>query len=273
MPDNPFVNYWNPVVDSITADTLQAADTICCDSVVPSFITTGFGSVISPMNRVTHEVLVGWNLILIAVVLLLVVLNKQLYPRQFRQLLSVPGGVAHTNQLLREWTPTRSFIGFTFILSYLMVMTLFIQKTCVVFSRDVLTYNGLNTFFVLLGFVSGWILLRYMILGFVGWLFRQKEVVIRQFTVQLSVSTLCLLIIQPILWLVLYIPNSIFVWIGIGILFVAAMTRMTLEWIETRVFTKVPSFYIFLYFCTLELVPLILVLVAGLRYFSHNPVL
>lgn len=272
MPDTTLITYWNPVADSIATDTLHVTDSLCCDSVVPSFITTGFGSVISPMARVTREVLVGWNLLLLAAVLLLVVVNKQLYPRQFRQLLSVPGGVAHTNQLLREWTPTRSFIGFSFLLAYILVMTLFVQKTCVVFSRDVLTYNGFNTFGILLGCVTGWILVRYMILGLMGWLFNQKEVVIRQFTVQLSVSTLCFLIIQPVLWLVLYIPNSIFVWTGIGILFVAALTRMTLEWIETRVLTKMPSFYIFLYFCTLELVPIILVLTAGMRFFSHNTV-
>ena len=89
---------------------------------VSSFITSGFEGVISPMVRVTHEVLSGWNLIVLAAVLLLVVINKQLYPRQFRQLLSVPGGVAHTNQLLREWTPTRSFIGFSFLISYISLL-------------------------------------------------------------------------------------------------------------------------------------------------------
>ena len=102
---------------------------------VSSFITSGFEGVISPMVRVTHEVLSGWNLIVLAAVLLLVVINKQLYPRQFRQLLSVPGGVAHTNQLLREWTPTRSFIGFSFLISYILVISLFVQKTCVIFRR------------------------------------------------------------------------------------------------------------------------------------------
>ena len=272
MPENTFVTYWNPFVDSISADTIAAADSLGNNHVVPSFITSEFGSVISPMTRVTYEVLAGWNLILLAAVLLLVVINKQLYPRQFRQLLSVPGGVAHTNQLLREWTPTRSFIGFSFLISYIVMMALFVQKTFVVFSRDVLTYNGFNTFCVLLGFSAGWVLLRYLILELTGWLFRQKEVVIRQITVQLSVSTICFFVIQPILWLMLYIPNSFFAGIGIAILFIAAITRMILEWIETRVFTKMPSFYIFLYFCTLELVPILLVLVAGLRYFSHNPV-
>ena len=37
---------------------------------VSNFITAGFNGVISPMERVTHEVLEGWNLIILAAVLL-----------------------------------------------------------------------------------------------------------------------------------------------------------------------------------------------------------
>ena len=239
---------------------------------VSNFITSGFEGVISPMERVTHEVLSGWNLIILAAVLLLVVLNKQLYPRQFRQLLSVPSGVSHTNQLLREWTPTSSFIGFSFTISYIVVIALFLQKTFVIFSRDVSQYNSFSVFSILCGCIAGWILLRFLIRLLMGWLFRQKDVVIRQNTVELSTSTISFMILLVILLLVLYIPNSIFVWLGIGVLFAIALLRLFLEFNETRVFSKMPSFYIFLYFCTLEIAPLVLLLAAGMRYFTHNTV-
>ena len=238
-----------------------------------TFITSGFEGVISPMVRVTHEVLAGWNLVVLAAVLLLVVINKQLYPRQFRQLLSVPGGVAHTNQLLREWTPTRSFIGFSFLISYILVVALFVQKTCVIFSRDVMAYNSFNIFSIVCACVTGWIIVRHLVLALMGWLFRQKDLVTRQITVELSSSTLCFFVITPIMLLVLYMPYTIFVWIGIGILFATALMKLFLEFIETRVFSKMPSLYIFLYFCTLEIIPLTLLLVAGLRFFTHNTVI
>ena len=238
-----------------------------------TFITSGFEGVISPMVRVTHEVLAGWNLVVLAAVLLLVVINKQLYPRQFRQLLSVPGGVAHTNQLLREWTPTRSFIGFSFLISYILVVALFVQKTCVIFSRDVMAYNSFNIFSIVCACVAGWIIVRHLVLALMGWLFRQKDLVTRQITVELSSSTLCFFVITPIMLLVLYMPYTIFVWIGIGILFATALMKLFLEFIETRVFSKMPSLYIFLYFCTLEIIPLTLLLVAGLRFFTHNTVI
>ncbi len=240
---------------------------------VSGFVTSGFGGLITPMERVTHEVLEEWNLIVLAVTLLLAVLNKQLYPRQFRQLLAVPGGVAHTNQLLREWTPTTSFIGFSFTASYIAIAALFLQKALVIFSNDITQYNSFNVFGVLCGITAGWVILRYLIIVLRGWLFRQSDVVIRQNTVEISISTFCFLVLEIILLLVLYIPNSIFVWIGIGVILTAALVKLFLNFNETRVFTKLPTLYIFLYFCTLEIAPLIIILVGGLRYFTYNTVL
>ena len=238
-----------------------------------TFITPGFEGVISPMERVTHEVLAGWNLVILAVVLLLVVINKQLYPRQFKQLLGVPSGVSHTNQLLREWTPTSSFIGSAFYLSYVVMVALLLQKACVIFSRDVVQYNSFTFFSVLCGCVAGWVLFRYLGFAVVNWLFQQKDMVVRQTTVDLSISTYSFMALLIVLLLVFYIPNTIFVWIGIGILFASALVKMFLEFIETRVFSKMPSFYIFLYFCTLEIAPVILLFVAGVRFFTNNTVL
>ena len=240
---------------------------------VSSFITSGFEGVISPMERVTHEVVTGWNLVVLAAVLLLVVINKQIYPRQFRQLLSVPSGVAHTNQLLREWNPTSSFIGYAFFLCYITTVALFIQKTFVILSRDVMQYNSFNFFSIVLGCVAGWVVLRYLVYAIINWLFQQKDLVVRQTTVDLSISSYGFMALLIVLLLVLYIPNSFIIWIGIGILFVTTLAKMILEFIETRVFSKMPSFYIFLYFCTLEIAPVVLLIAAGARFFTNNSVL
>ena len=273
MFDSPFVSYWNPTVDTAAASSMLSIDSLEMSQEVPSFITSGFNGVISPMIRVTHEVLVGWNLIILALVLLLVVVNKQLYPRQFRQILSVPGGPAHTNQLLREWSPMRSFLGFSFMITYIVVIALFVQKTCVIMSRDVARFNDFKVFAIISGFCAAWVLLRFLILSLAGWLFRQKEIVVRQTTVQISVYTLTFLLIQPVLWIILYIPNTIFVWIGIGLLFIAALMRFVIEMIETRVAVKMPPLYIFLYLCSLEIVPLLVLVVAGMRYFVQSAVI
>ena len=269
---NPFVEMVQPVDTMQVADTILAADTIACDNVVPSFITSGFNGSISPLPRMSYEILEGWNLALLGVLLLLIVLNKQLYPRQFRQVLSIPGGVAHTNQLLREWNPMRSFLCVSFTLGYILLMALFVQKSCVVLSHDVMKYNGLQMFGILGGATAAWVLLRHFTLRFVNWLFDTHDTFDRQMTVQYSVSIFSLFVMVPVTLLLLYNPTKYFIWIGLAVVSVAAILRLVMGILESRVSTKTPTFYIFLYFCALEIAPVATLVTAGLRYFSHGSV-
>lgn len=273
MPQYPDIFYKSAFERATqSVDTVQVVDTISCDSVVPSFITSGFHGTLNPLPRMSYEILQGWNLALLGLMLFLVVVNKQLYPRQFRQVLSVPGGVAHTNQLLREWNPMRSFICMSFTLGYILLMTLFVQKSCVVLSHDMLTYNNLKVFGILCAAMTGWILLRHLTLRFVNWLFDTNETIDRQMVVQFSVSILTLIAMVPVTLLLLYNPTKYFIWIGIAVLGLAAILRLVFGVMETRVSTKIPAFYIFLYLCALEIAPIATLVTAGLRYFSHGSV-
>ena len=271
MPQYPFISY-QPGVAKQVVDTVSVADTTLCDSVVENFVTT-FGGTVNPMPRITYDIFEGWNLVALGVMLLLIVMNKQLFPRQFRQILSVPNGVAHTNQLLREWSPMGSFLGFTFMLAYILVMALFVQKSFVVLSRDAMQYNTTGMFFISLGAVAAWVLLRFVLLYYMNWIFDARDVVSRQMTVQLSVSILCFIAMLPVLLLLLYNPYSLFVWVGVGVVVLAALIRFILEILETRVTIKISPFFIFLYFCSLEIIPTALLLTAGVRFFSQGFVL
>ena len=275
MPKYLYPYYKNPFIDTVSvadAVSVQPVDTLPCDSIVPSFITKGFGGVVAPLPRVSYEVLEGWNLALLGVVLLLIVFNKQLYPRQLRQVLSLPQGMAHTNQLLREWSPTRSFLGTSFTLAYIVLAALFLQKSCVILSRDIMRYNGLNNYLLSFAGVMGWIMLRRLLLYFMNWLFGTKDVVDRQMAVQLMGATYSLIALLPVVLLLLYNPYSLFVWIGIGIMAAVALMRFVMQVVETRFFTNIPALYIFLYFCALEIAPMATVLMAGLRFFSKGTV-
>ena len=272
MPQYPDI-FYHPFSETTQAvDTVQAVDTIARDSVVPSFITSGFHGTMMPLVRMSYEILQGWNLALLGLMLLLIVLNKQLYPRQFRQILSVPSGMAHTNQLLREWNPMRSFLCASFTLGYILLMALFVQKSCVILSHDVLKYNGWPMFWTLCFGVTGWVLLRYLMLHFVNWLFNARDTVDRQMTVQFSISIFTLIAMIPEVLLLIYNPIKYFVWIGFGLLGLAAFFRLVLGIIETRVATKMSTFYIFLYFCALEIAPIATLVTAGWRYFSQGAV-
>ena len=76
----------------------------------------------------------------------------------------------------------------------------------------------------------------------------------------------------PMMLLLLYNPSKYFVWAGVGVLGLAAIVRLVIGVIETRVSTKIPAFYIFLYFCALEIAPVATLVTAGWRYFSQGTV-
>lgn len=268
-----FVEQLQPVDTMQVVNEVQVADSVACDSVVPSFITDGFDGTFMPMLRISYEILQGWNLALLGLMLLLVVINKQLYPRQFRQVLSVPAGVSHTNQLLREWNPIRSFLCISFILGYILLMSLFVQKSCVVLSHDVVKYNNFRVFGSICAMTTGWVLLRHLALYFMNWLFQTRDTVDRQMTVQFSISIFTLMVMVPIVLLLLYNPTKYFVWIGFAVLGLAAVFRFVLGMIETRVSTKIPSFYIFSYLCALEIAPIVTLVTAGWRFFVQGAVI
>ena len=273
MPQYPDIFYHNPFVETAQpVDTLCVADTIVCDNVVPSFITSGFNGTINPLPRMNYDILEGWNLALLGVMLLLIVINKQMYPRQFKQVLSIPGGVAHTNQLLREWNPMRSFLCVSFTLGYILLMGLFVQKSCVVLSHDLARFNTVKMYSIITAAVAGWVLLRHLILHIVNWLFNAHDAIDRQMTVQFSISIFTFFVMIPMTLLLLYNPTKYFIWVGFAILGVAALFRLVLGVIETRVATKSPTFYIFSYLCSLEIAPVATLVTAGLRYFSYGSV-
>ncbi len=273
MPQYPDIFYRGAFEQTVqAADTVRVVDSVACDSVVPSFITQGFHGTLVPLRRMSYEVLEGWNLALLGLMLLLIVLNKQLYPRQFRQVLSIPGGVAHTNQLLREWNPMRSFICVSFTLGYILLIALFVQKSCVILSRDLLRFNNARMYGFIMALTSAWVALRHLTLRFVNWLFDARDTADRQQTVQFSMSVFTIIVMIPVTLLLLYNPSKYFVFAGFGILSVAALLRLVLEILETRVTTKISTFYIFSYLCALEIAPVATLMTAGLRYFGNGSV-
>lgn len=238
----------------------------------PGFITEGFNRVIEPLQRVTGDILNGWDLAILAAVLILIIVNKQVYPRQFVQVFTVFKGSSQTNQLLREWTPLQSFINFSLQIGFILVFSMFVQKSLVVlsFSDD---YNTFTAYLTISAIILAVSILRLIIMGSVEKIFNRHDVFDRQMAVDLAVKTVLLLILIPLVLLLLYNPYSAFVMTGVGVVLAALLLRNIYEFFETRLFAKMSSFYIFLYLCTLEIMPISVVVVACVRLLKTGSVI
>lgn len=251
-----------PVFGKYYYDSLFAAPEP--EPLVPSFITEGFDKVIEPIERASNNILNGWDLVILAAVLLLILVNKQIYPRQFSQLFSVFKGTSQTNQLLREWTPIQSFINFSLQVCFGLVLAMFIQKSVVVLSFSNM-FNTISAYLIILLVILATTVLRHLVMLAVEKIFDLPDVFNRQTAVELAVKTVLLLLLIPLVLLLLYNPYSPFVMTGLGVALVAFLARLVYEFIEIRVFAKISSFYIFLYLCALEIIPMLVIAVACYR--------
>lgn len=244
-------------------------DSLCGDTIIMApFVEHSRATEIIPLERMAPDAFPLWILLLLAFLLVVLVVDKSVYPRQFRQILSVPAGVSATNQLLREWTPWRSWVGTTILLSHLLIVTLFFMRGVCVLTDGVLPMEDFSSFVVVLASFAGWILLRYCGIALVGWLFKNKDMVVRQLAVHISLSAIMVILLVPFVLVLLYNPYTTMVWIGVSIIALLMVVRIWNEMVEIKVVSKYPMFYIFFYLCTLEIIPIMVVSKLGYLFLS-----
>ena len=244
-----FVSAFSVGNDSLSVDTIM----------LTHFVESHRANEILPAERIAPDAFPLWILVLLAFLLVVLVADKSIYPRQFRQILSVPAGVSSTNQLLREWTPWRSWVGITIVLSHVLIVSLFLQRGICVLINGAVPMDDLSSFVVILASFAGWMLLRYCGMAMVGWLFKNKDMVVRQLAVHISLSAIMVIVLVPFVLVLLYNPYPLMVCIGASVLVLLMLVRIWNEMIEIKVVSKYPIIYIFFYLCTLEIIPVLVI--------------
>jgi hypothetical protein len=122
-----------------------------------------------------------------------------------------------------------------------------------------MTYSAQLNFFLLFVIVSAYLGLKWALIRFVGYVFGLKDVVRAFSTDYFVIVALLGLFLLPIIFGMIYMPAiSDFVWYGV-LLIMGLLVFITLFIKLLQIFyTRFSSlFYIFLYLCTSEILPLL----------------
>ncbi len=209
-----------------------------------------------------------WNIGLVAMVLLLIVMTKTLFPRRFRQLSGAIFGSNYLNQLLREWHPFQSLMGVFFILAYIVVFGLYLQRLLIYFAGSDQTLTSPFTFFALAAGVGAFLLLRILLVNFFAFLFRTQEVSIRYLTNQVSYFMITALLLLPILFVLIYNPFKSVFYASILLVLALLVFRFYRSFIVGLSNRRFSVLYLFLYLCALEIVPFLLLIKLVLLFVS-----
>ncbi len=196
------------------------------DSIDYKIVTENIVSEVEPQLRVLENVIPTWSLVLLLMVTLLLVVGRKF----FKNLLAA--------------------------VSYIALLALIIQKTVLVFSGNSTLYGNSGFYIDVCVFIAAYLIVQHLVVYFIGWLFGDEEAAIRHSMMHIEYARI---IDMPLLVLALvavFYPMKFFLVLSLVIIIGNTFVRIIKTFFEVQILTKVNLFQNFLYFCTLEIMPL-----------------
>lgn len=225
------------------------------DSIDFQMVTENVASTLEPNLRVVEYISPTWNFIIVAIAMVLMVMNKQLYSLRFRSMLSVftqSGG----DKFSREWNPIVSVNGLMVFLSYIAMLALVVQKIVLVFSKNTMLYNGIGFYLDICAFIALLCILQYLVISLYGWLFGIENAAIHQEVTHLSMMVFLNVVMIVFGLVMIFYPTKIIIIITIVIILIVNAIRIIKSFFEFQSLSRMNLLNNFLYFCTLEIIPL-----------------
>lgn len=230
------------------------------------FVSLDLQHYAEPTLRNTDFSVPGWNFSIILALFAIIVLNKYLAPRKFKAMISIFYEGSHSDKVLREWNPIYSITGLSVFVSYNLLLSLFIQKIIIIFSGNASYYNSTGFFINIFFLVMLAYIIQYLLIQFFGWLFQVEVNMQRHITLHLSLMASYNLFLMVIILVLIFYPYRFFCILALIILLIPYCVRIFRTYVEIQTFSKLNFVNIFLYLCTLEILPLATVVEAGRRY-------
>ena len=226
------------------------------DSIDFQIVTEGVASMLEPHARVIGFVSPYWNFIVVLLAMLLMVVNKHLYSLRFRMMLSVLTQPADTDKMTREWNPIVSVNGFTIFIAYIAMMALLVQKIVLIYSGNTILYSSFSFYIDVCVFITALCVIQYLVITLYGWLFNIQSATTHQEVTHLSSMAILNIVMIPLLLIIIFYPIKIVLIITISIILIIIGIRIIKTFFEFQILSRMNLLNNFLYFCTLEIIPL-----------------
>lgn len=223
------------------------------------FVRSGTELQFRPLTRPVEIGPAAWNGYVFVGLIILVVMLKRLATRRYNQLLVCLWGNTPLNLMLREWNPSKSMQTLLVSVIYFTGFSLFALNAIGITS----TYSGndFSDFLLFLSIFGGLVVLlsvKFIVIRFLSYLFKTSDESLRYMTNHYGFFASTGLAILPILLVLLYNPSEYFVFFGAGIIFILLIVRIVRSFITGLIQPPFSIFYLFLYLCALEIMPLVL---------------
>lgn len=223
-----------------------------------NFITETYSSSYKgPVDREVSFVSEGWNFVILFIVMIMVVLNKFIAPRRFFSIITMPfnGG----EKMMRESGSYINVISFLTLMSFVLLISMLIQKVYVLFGGNYILHENLRFFSDVAIAVATAFILNYLLVLFYSWLFDAENLIVFHVGLYLSAMSTCNFLLIPSVLIILFYPYKFFLVLSFILVFILFTIRLIKLLIEVRMFAKLNFVNIFLYLCTIEVLPVLII--------------
>ncbi len=200
-----------------------------------------------------------WHGLIVLLMFSIIVLSKILYPRRFNQFIQASFSNAGLHMLLREWHPIRNILtylyGFVYLAGFAVVILEILDYIGAGFE---ITGNSYYDFLIVFSGVVFIIAGKFQTILWLSVIFNLKDSGIRYLANQIIFGLITSLLFIPALLVLIYNPSNIAVIITLLILLILQLIRFMRGFMVGLAEKGIHLFYLFLYLCALEIVPLLL---------------
>ncbi len=223
-----------------------------------NFVTHFGKSLMEPIERSVQEGSTTWISVILLFTLLLLVISRQIYPRKFSQSLLAVTGNNHVNQLQREWYPAGHPLGLLYFIAYAILFALYIFVFVNFLSQAEAEESGEFQFYLLILLIVFIVLsFKLLVVQLLSYLFNSKHLTRNYLTGHASFMLLGALILLPLLLILIFNAHPLLFMLTLIILISFMIYRLVRSFFIGWAEGQFALFYLFLYLCALEIVPLL----------------
>ena len=243
------------------------------DNVDFQLVTENIAGTLDEKVRLVDGVLSSYNFIVILSVMAVLALCKQFAPNRFGAIISMFYHSSDTERMTREWNPLTSLTGFSVSVSYIALLALFVQKSVLILNGNIRLYGGVDFFFEACLFASAFVLVRYLFINLIGWMFCTQSASQHHAIIHIAMMASMNFVLLPLVLVLTFYQSKFWLFLGISIMAVFNAYRIVKTFIDFQFLIKNETLKNFLYFCTLEIIPISVAFTMAFRLVATNSVL
>ena len=223
------------------------------------FVTERYDGFGAPHGREVSYISAGWNFMILFGVMIMIVIGRYFTSQKVFGGVKVSFQRGNVEKNVRDTRASSLFVYLSVVISSILLMSLLIQKTLVIYGANKILYDNFSFYIDVMFAVSAFFVFNYLLMAFYGWMFNNNTLLILHVNSHMSNLEIINIIIIPFLMVLLFYPYKSFCIICMVLITLSYLIYFINFFVEIRLLSKLNFINIFLYLCTLEIIPLLVV--------------